>query len=192
MFNLTTSSPLYTCGIGKITTDYDHSFTPDPETLDVTEHNSDYIILLRSLQTFTPNQDPIEENTQLQVYTILHRAYHHSCNDELLLLLQVLHHGERDVQGSGYDLRGSEREPLGQTDVRDAVGLVDLDPHELLSVRGVLDVVAWQLLVRNNYGEQRNIPALSGNTAVSPATKSKVRALEPPRKTVALAWPEWK
>ena len=36
------------------------------------------------------------------------------------------------------------------------------------------------------------LPLLSGNTAVSPAVKSKVRAMAPPRKTVARAWPLWK
>ena len=35
-------------------------------------------------------------------------------------------------------------------------------------------------------------PELSGKTAVSPAVKSNVRALELPVKTVARAWPWWK
>lgn len=64
------------------------------------------------------------------------------CNDQLLLGLQALDDRERHVKSSGHDFGRRQCQPLGQADVGNAVGLVELDPHELLGLRSVFDIVA--------------------------------------------------
>lgn len=64
---------------------------------------------------------------------------------DLLLLLQVLHDLDIDLEHVGHDVRRRQGEPLCQRDVRHAVALVDLDPDELLGVGGVFNVVACSM-----------------------------------------------
>lgn len=61
---------------------------------------------------------------------------------KLLLLLQLIHHLPRDLEGARHDIRWGESQPLRQRDVSHALGLVQLDPHQVLGGRGVKDVVA--------------------------------------------------
>src|SRR3569833_3147001 len=65
-------------------------------------------------------------------------------------------------------------------------------PHQVRHVPKTLGIERGG--IRRFYdGQQRcTHPELSGNAAVSPAVKSKVRALALPMKTVARAWPLWK
>lgn len=63
-------------------------------------------------------------------------------NQHLLLPLDLLDKLNRNVESLGDNVGGSEGEPLAKGDVRHAVRFVDLDPDEVFSVRGVLDVVA--------------------------------------------------
>lgn len=70
------------------------------------------------------------------------------CRDEnLLVLLELVDKLNGDVEGLGDEVGRGESEPLAQRDVSHAVGLVDLDPDEVLGLGGVLNVVAtWTLL----------------------------------------------
>lgn len=85
---------------------------------------------------------------------------------------------------------------MRQRDIGDAVALVEFQPHELFRVRGVLDVVSYEAVIRGVMEAQiensSDVPALSGKTATSPAEKSKVRDLESPMKTLARPVPLWK
>lgn len=65
-------------------------------------------------------------------------------NQQLLLLYQPLCNTKRDLKRVSNNISRREREPLRQRDVLDAVTLVDLDPHQVLRVGRVLDVVACQ------------------------------------------------
>jgi hypothetical protein len=114
----------------------------------------------------------------------------------LLLLLQSLHNIHRNLQHTRHDFRRRQRQPLRQRDIRHTLRLVDLNEGQVLRGGGVFDVVACATRV-SEFSDiegvrEEDIPALSGNTAVSPALKSKVRELEFPVKTVACASPEWK
>lgn len=80
---------------------------------------------------------------------------------------------------------------MAERDVGNPIRLVQLDPHKVLGLGGVLDVMSLNV----SSGTIRGVatyPELSGKTAVSPELKSNVRALALPMKTVALPSPEWK
>lgn len=138
-------------------------------------------------------------------------------DQQLLLLHQALGDIQRDLERVGHDVGGREGQPLRQRDVFHAVALVDLDPDEVFRLGGILDVVAY---LNETFGQRRRpcsrargqqkhgggggvslgvrnrnrfgLPLLSGNTPVSPARKSNVRAAALPMNTVARAWPLWK
>lgn len=65
------------------------------------------------------------------------------CDQDLLLLLQALGKLKWDVENLGNNVCRSEREPLRERDVGDAVRLVDLNPDEVF-VASILDVVSRQ------------------------------------------------
>lgn len=125
-----------------------------------------------------------------------------SGNQHLLLLLHALHNMHGQLKHVRHYARRRQREPLCQSDVRDTIALVQLDPDQVLRVGGVLDVMSCLVLLtvlggkidlRQRRGKlMADVPLLSGKTAVSPGAKSNVRALPFPMKTVALPWPRWK
>lgn len=55
----------------------------------------------------------------------------------------MLDHFDIDLQDVGNSISRSQRQPLGQGDISDAVALVELDPHEFLGLGGVLDIVSF-------------------------------------------------
>lgn len=126
-------------------------------------------------------------------------------NGNLLLPVQLPHEGNRHANCLRHHVGRRQRQPLRERDVGHPVGLVDLHPDQILASR-VLDVVALfsriptLAMCTSKEGKGREEggvgglrrgtdPELSGNTAVSPARKSKVRAFCVPRKTVARASP---
>lgn len=62
-------------------------------------------------------------------------------DQKLLLLLEIIHNADRDLERAGNDIRRRESQPLSETDVSHPVRLVDLDPDQVRGPR-VSDVVA--------------------------------------------------
>lgn len=62
-------------------------------------------------------------------------------NNKLLLLLQVPHDIDRNLEDLGDNGCRGQSEPLGQRDVGDMVTLIQLEPLERLVLAGVLHVV---------------------------------------------------
>lgn len=55
----------------------------------------------------------------------------HSCDQYLLLSLDLLNYGYRDLQHGSYDVRRSKCQPLAQRDIRNSIALVKLDIHQI-------------------------------------------------------------
>ncbi len=72
---------------------------------------------------------------------------------DLLGLLQLLDEAEGHVEHLRHNIGGCQSQPLSQGDVGDAVRLVNLDPDEVLGLRGVLNVVARSPYQRRPRGE---------------------------------------
>ena len=64
-------------------------------------------------------------------------------DENLLLLLQLLNHIERQLENAGYNVRWSKREPLGQRNISHSLAPVDLDPDEIFRVGSILDIVSY-------------------------------------------------
>jgi hypothetical protein len=62
-------------------------------------------------------------------------------HNNLLLLLQSLHHTHRHLQHIRHNIRRRERQPLRQAHVRDALTLVDFNKREILCRACVLNVM---------------------------------------------------
>ena len=71
-----------------------------------------------------------------------------SRHERLLLLLNSLHNFKVYLQRLSHHIRRRQGKPLRERNVGYAITLVDLDPDELLGVRGVFDIVAYTFLVR--------------------------------------------
>lgn len=111
-------------------------------------------------------------------------------DQQLLLFLQLLHDTEWDLECIGNNIRRSEGQPLCQANVSNSIRAIYLYPNKILCLRRVLNVMSWGVSASSKWRQDgRGKPLLSGKTAVSPAVKSKVRALAPPMKTVARALP---
>ena len=62
-------------------------------------------------------------------------------NQHLLPLLEILHHAQRQIEHLTHNITRRERQPLRQTNIRDPVRLIQLDPDEIRRPR-VLNIVA--------------------------------------------------
>jgi hypothetical protein len=62
-------------------------------------------------------------------------------NDNLLLFLQPLHNTDRNLEHIRHDIRRCECKPLCERNIRDSLRLVYLNEREILSIRGILDVM---------------------------------------------------
>lgn len=65
-----------------------------------------------------------------------------SVNDNLLLLLQALHHIDINLQNIRDNIGRGERQPLRQGDISNTIGLVNLDEGEVFGGGCVLNVMA--------------------------------------------------
>lgn len=59
----------------------------------------------------------------------------------LLLLLQIPHHIDGDVERGGDEVGWGQGEPLGQADVGEMVAFEHFDPHQLFRLRRVFNVM---------------------------------------------------
>lgn len=62
-------------------------------------------------------------------------------DQKLLLIFDMFDDINVDLKSVGHNIVRRQGEPLSQRDIGHAVTLVQLDPHQLLGVRGVFDVV---------------------------------------------------
>lgn len=74
--------------------------------------------------------------------TPVHNRHLTLCNENLLLLLNVLDEININLERLRRNLWRCQRKPLRQRNVRDTVRLVDFDPDEVLVLGGILNVVA--------------------------------------------------
>jgi hypothetical protein len=63
-------------------------------------------------------------------------------HNNLLLLLQTLHHTHRHFQHIRHNIRGSKRQPLRQANVRDTLTLVNLNERQILRRARILNIMA--------------------------------------------------
>lgn len=73
--------------------------------------------------------------------TYIHTSFFRR-EENLLLLLQVLHHREGNIQCVGNDIRWGEGEPLRQADISYMIALVEFDPDQFFGFGCVFDVMA--------------------------------------------------
>lgn len=71
----------------------------------------------------------------------MQQAPHTLCNENLLLLLNVLDESNIHLERLCRNLRRCQRKPLRQRNVRDTVRLVDFDPDEVFVLGGIFNVV---------------------------------------------------
>jgi hypothetical protein len=65
-----------------------------------------------------------------------------SLDKNLLILLQLLNKADVDLESLRNNVGGRQSKPLSQWNILDPVGLVYLNPDEVLSSRRILDVMS--------------------------------------------------
>lgn len=63
-------------------------------------------------------------------------------NQQLFLLLQRIYHTPRNLQRIRHNIRWRQRQPLRQANIRHAITLINLNPHQLLRLTRVLHIMA--------------------------------------------------
>lgn len=63
-------------------------------------------------------------------------------NQNLFLLLQLIHHRYRYIERISHDVGRGQSEPLGQTNIGHAITLVEFNPDQLFGFGCVLNVVS--------------------------------------------------
>lgn len=65
-------------------------------------------------------------------------------NEKLLLLLDILHNFDVNLQNVGNSVGWGQCKPLGQRNISNPVAFVELDPDKLLGFGGVFDIVTFE------------------------------------------------
>jgi hypothetical protein len=87
---------------------------------------------------------PLHENEKIPVSSLpfISSSHHGSLQQNLLPLLQLLHKSDRDLERLRDNIGGCQGQPLRQGDVHDPIGLVNLDPDQIIRLGRILDVMS--------------------------------------------------
>jgi hypothetical protein len=94
-------------------------------------------------------------------------------DEYLLLFLDLLNKVNRHLESSRDNISRGQSEPLRKWDISNTIGLVDLDPNEVIGVAGVLNIVSAKTLAFIPSNTKHHLPRVVRENRSVPSREVK-------------------